>query len=242
MLSSQLRPAHWARRGTSRLPAVLAAITAGLLPLSEVPAQSLNLRVIAGNESNNRLLEVDFVSETTAVLNTDAETRAGISGLDFRIDLGTSGDPALNLLVTDPPRGQILIYRDLGPTGEIVYESSAEPGPRKPHAPSQDFAGNLYVVESSPGTSLDSRVWVFPRADGDYGAPVLLDDDFGGRSVRVLADTRVSPGAFGEPTRPDHLGIDAGPEQRKVANVSMHRATSFAASRLRLGEHVRHLV
>lgn len=114
-----------------------------------------------------------------------------------------------DLIAADATHGQIVRYAGastvrttpcnntatVSPTAQPIFSwSKSNPGPAQPNGLSVDAFGNLFVVSSSGLFDPKPSVWVLPfnPSTGNYGKPVLIDNNFGGALTLALSETLVA--------------------------------------------------
>ncbi|HEX3846223.1 MAG TPA: hypothetical protein VHV81_02500 [Steroidobacteraceae bacterium] len=165
-------------------------------------AQVGGLQITAVNASGNSIYDLDQASSgllinNVATLNTDGAKHGLFTAVEWVPNPATG---TLDLIVADTTKQQILRYS--GPsygTSAVLYQwSGVGKGPAQPNGLSVDGSGNLFVVSGSSNFDPTPSLWVLPvNAQGNYGAPILLDRSFGG--VRTLAVTETLVAATATP-------------------------------------------
>ncbi len=157
------------------------------------------------------------ILNSTTQLNSATDAKSHVR-FDALVWVSNPYCNTLDLIVADAANGQIVRYQ--GPTTQSLpncYTTKSaptvnpaalpiftwvkpksgqpSPGPAQPNALSVDAHGNLFVVSSSGLFDPKPSVWVLPfnPANGTYGAPVLIDNRFGGVLTLALAETLVAP-------------------------------------------------
>src|SRR6185437_7178502 len=145
------------------------------------------------NASNDAIYNVTFSNGGgTAILNTDQGSLHNIVSLVFAPNLATF---QLDLLAADNQGGLIVRYPgDFHPgsptTGTVIFTAGGA-GPAYPDGLSVDGAGDLYVLNASPGSASDPQLWVLPsNGTGGFASPVLIDANYA--ATESLADTLVA--------------------------------------------------
>jgi hypothetical protein len=200
----------------------LRALSVALAFGAAATAHAQNVTVIAANASNDSIYSVVFNKSgggTTTNLNTDQGTLHNLVSLAFYTNPATF---QLDLLAADNG-GQIVRYPgDFGPgnpTSGIPVFTAGGSGPTNPDALSVDAAGNLFLVNSKPGTTSNPQLWVFPAdGSGGFGSPVLIDSNYGSKLVLqetlVVATTITPPGGAQPVLYPgDLLVLTSNPAQ-----------------------------
>jgi len=156
-------------------------------------AHAQNITVTAANASNDAIYNVTFSNGGgTAILNTDQGSLHNIVSLVFAPNLATF---QLDLLAADNQGGLIVRYPgDFHPgsptTGTVIFTAGGA-GPAYPDGLSVDGAGDLYVLNASPGSASDPQLWVLPsNGTGGFASPVLIDANYA--ATESLADTLVA--------------------------------------------------
>ncbi len=186
--------------------ATLAAGTALLAMLTAANAQTVVVQqfgVTAVNSNGDALYNVTVTPNTpantgalitgTQTLNTDAATHGNFFAVTRAANSVTS---ALDLIVADASKGQIVRYPGPGPgsyaTATPIFTwSGPGSGPKYPIGLSADVSGNVFAV--SAGVPFDTKpaLWVLPfnATTGAYGAPVLIDNTCGIVTEVLVAGT-----------------------------------------------------
>ena len=189
-----------------RAAAKLGLLTIALLTCAAAAADPVpQFGVTAVNANGNSLYNVTLTPNATpntgalitgtAQLNTDASTHGNFFAM---VRAPNSVTSALDLIVADATRGQIVRYAGPGPTylpsTTIFNFSGKNPGPSVTTGLAIDTTGNLYAT--SAGIPLISKpaLWVLPfnTTTGGYGAPVLIDNIFGGLLNLSVAEVVVA--------------------------------------------------
>jgi hypothetical protein len=129
----------------------------------------------------------------THALNTDGSKHGSFDALVWSPNSVTG---TLDLIVADATKGQILKYA--GPsygTSSVLFAYSGKgSGPAYPAGLAVDGAGNLFAISPSSSLSASPALWVLPfnKTTGGYGAPVLIDQSFGGSLTLALAEVLVA--------------------------------------------------
>ena len=129
----------------------------------------------------------------TKVLNTDGTQHGSFDALVWSPNAVTG---TLDLLVADATKGQILQYA--GPnygTSTVLFAYGGKgSGPAYPAGLAVDATGNLFAISPSSSLSTPPALWVLPfnKTSGGYGAPVLIDQSFGGSLTLALAEVLVA--------------------------------------------------
>ncbi len=177
-----------------RAPSKLGLCTIALLACAAAAADPVpQFGVTAVNANGNSLYDVMLTPNATpntgalitgtAQLNTDAATHGEFLAV---VRAPNSVTSALDLIVADASKYRIVRYAGPGPTYQpsttIFAYSKSGSGPNRTTGLAVDVAGNLFAA--SAGVPSDSRpaLWVLPfnPSTGVYGAPVLIDNLFGG--------------------------------------------------------------
>jgi len=180
---------------TVRNSVFLRAVVVLLSLTAAAVTNAQNVTVTAANASNDAIYDVTFSGGggNITVLNTDEGSLHHIVSLAFVPNTATF---ALDLLAADNQGGTIVRYPgDFHPgdatTGTVVFSSSG-PGPAYPDGLSVDSAGDLYVVNSSPGSASNPQLWVLPsNGTGGFASPQLIDAT-SYVSTETLVDTLVA--------------------------------------------------
>jgi hypothetical protein len=139
---------------------------------------------------------------TTTQLNTDATAHSKFFAV---VRAPNSVTSALDLIVADASSYKIVRYAGPGPTYQpsttiFAYSKSAS-GPNRTTGLAVDVAGNVFAASAGVPSDSKPALWVVPfdKTSGNYGAPVLIDNIFGGvkncGSIDevVVASTAASP-------------------------------------------------
>jgi hypothetical protein len=179
-------------------------VALGIAGLSaSMHAEAQTLRVTAANASNSSTYDVTFAGSGGFItpLNTDQNLHVSLRSLVFIPNTATG---KIDLLVADTSRGEIVRYADAKGRSTRVWIASSG-GPANPDGLSVDGEGNLFVVTSAPSNRKPAQLWVFPSdkslpSGAGFLAPRLIDESFGGRTVKGLEESliaRASSGASG---------------------------------------------
>jgi Bacterial Ig-like domain (group 2) len=129
----------------------------------------------------------------TQTLNSDAAAHGNFFAVARAANSVTS---ALDLIVADATRGQILRYPGPGPgsyaaSTPIFTWSGPGSGPKYPIGLSADVAGNVFAVTAGVPFDTKPALWVLPfnATTGAYGAPVLIDNSCGIVTEVLVAGT-----------------------------------------------------
>ncbi len=170
--------------------------------------------VTAVNAQGNALYNVTLTPNATA--NTGALI-TGTTRLNSNAEAATHGTfsaavrapnsvtSALDLIVADSSSYKIVRYAGPGPsyqpsTTVFAYSGSGS-GPNKTTGLAVDVAGNLFAASTGVPSDSKPALWAVPfnKVTGAYGAPVLIDNIFGGIkncgaiNEVVVASTAASP-------------------------------------------------
>src|SRR3984957_3983906 len=208
---------HWSdaarlRAHRSLIPILLAA--AGFLAMASAHGgtayQGPALQVTAANTIGNSIYNLQLstssppnpnsalLSGTQAPLNNDG---AKHGAFDAIVWAPNSHSGTLDLIASDILKSEIVRYS--GPsygTGTVIFNWAAKgkgSGPAYPVGLSVDSTGNLYVISPSSKQDPTPSLWVLPYSatTGNYGAPILIDDTFGGVKTLALAEVLVAGSA-----------------------------------------------
>jgi Bacterial Ig-like domain (group 2) len=190
----------------------LGLITLALLACAAASADPVpQFGVTAVNAHGNSLYNVTLTPNATAnsgalitstvQLNTDAATHGNFFAV---VRAPNSVTSALDLIVADATRFQIVRYAGPGPTyapsTPIFSFSGKASGPSVTTGLAVDVSGNLYATSAGIPFISKPALWVLPfnATSGAYGAPVLIDNLFGGilnvsLSEVVVANVAATP-------------------------------------------------
>ena len=180
----------WRRRTAARLGlftvAVLACTAAAADPVPQFGVTAVNAN---GNALYNVTMTPNAIANTGALitgttqLNTDAASHSQFFAV---VRAPNSVTSALDLIVADASKYQIVRYAGPGPTYQpsttIFSYSKKGSGPNKTTGLAVDVVGNLYAASAGVPSDSKPALWVLPfnSTTGAYGAPVLIDNLFGG--------------------------------------------------------------
>jgi hypothetical protein len=148
-------------------------------------AHGQSINVTAANASNDAIYSVSFIGSggSINVLNTDGGSLHHLTSLVFRSNRTTF---ALDLLAADNQGGVIVRYpgdfQSGITTGTPIPLTGPQGGPVYPDGLSVGPTGDLFVVNSKPGTASNPQLWVLPTDPGNPGSflsPVPLDSTYG---------------------------------------------------------------
>ena len=196
------------RNGNNRFSRSIAprSLIAVLSLVAATMGRAQNITVTAANASNDAVYNVVFNTSgggTTTVLNTDGGALHNLVSLVF---LPNPSTMQLDLLAADNQGGLIVRYPgDFGPgtptTGTVVFSAAGGVGPANPDGLSVDGAGNLFIINSKPGTTSQPQLWVLPTlATGGFGSAVLIDAHF--PASETLQETLIAGTAIIPPGAP----------------------------------------
>jgi hypothetical protein len=163
--------------------------------------------VTAANSNGDALYNITVTPNTPAntgalitgsqVLNTDAASHGNFFAVARAPNSVTS---ALDLIVADASKGQVLRYPGPGPasyaTSTPVFTwSGPGSGPKHPIGVAADVAGNVYVITAGVPFDTAPGLWVLPfnSTTGNFGAPVLIDKTCGLITEVLVAQTAATP-------------------------------------------------
>jgi hypothetical protein len=187
---------------------IIALLTCGAVKADPVPQFGVTAVNANGNSLYNVTLTPNAIPNTGALITgtTQLNTDAAAHGEFFAVVRApNSFTSALDLIVADATRGQIVRYAGPGPTYQpstTIFNFSAQsPGPSNTTGLAVDVAGNLFVTSAGVPSQSKPALWVLPfnKNTGAYGAPVLIDNVFHGvkncGSVNevVVANVAASP-------------------------------------------------
>ena len=185
--------------------------TAGFLAVASAHGgtayQGPALQVTAANTIGNSIYNLKLstssppnpnsalISGTQAPLNSDGAKHGAFDAIVWAPNSYTG---TLDLIASDIVKSQIVRYS--GPsygTGTVIFNWAAKgkgSGPAYPVGLSVDPTGNLYVISPSSKADPTPSLWVLPYSatTGNYGAPILIDDTFGGVKTLALAEVLVA--------------------------------------------------
>jgi Bacterial Ig-like domain (group 2) len=182
----------WRRRTGARLGLFCVAVLAcGVATADPVPQFGVTAVNAHGNALYNVTMTPNAIANSGALitgttqLNTDAASHSQFFAV---VRAPNSVTSALDLIVADASKYQIVRYAGPGPTYQpsttIFTYSKRGPGPRKVTGLAVDVTGNLFAASVGVEDDDDGRpaLWVLPfnTTTGVYGAPVLIDNLFGG--------------------------------------------------------------
>ncbi len=198
---SAARPA-FGHRAASRLGmlsiALLICAAAAADPVPQFGVTAVNAN---GNSLYNVTLTPNATPNTGALitgttpLNTDASTHGNFFAM---VRAANSVTSALDLIVADATRGQIVRYAGPGPmylpSTTVFNYSGKNSGPSVTTGLAVDTAGNLYATSAGIPFISKPALWVlsFNPTTGAYGAPVLIDNIFGGLLNLSVAEVVVA--------------------------------------------------
>jgi len=188
----------------------LAAGAAALLAFASADAQQVvaqQFGATAVNGNGNALYNLTVTPNSapntgallsgTQVLNTDRSAHGNFFAVTRVSNSVTS---ALDLVVADASRGQIVRYPGPGPssyqTSTAIFSWTAPgSGPKYPIGLAADTAGNVYAISAAVLFDSKPSLWVLPfnSTTGAYGAPILVDNTCGIVSEVLVAATAATP-------------------------------------------------
>jgi hypothetical protein len=187
--SSAERPA-WGHRAASKLGMLaIALLTCAAAAADPVPQFGVTVVNAHGNSLNDVMLTPNAAPNSGALitgttqLNTDAATHGEFFAV---VRAPNSVTSALDLIVADASKYQIVRYAGPGPTYKpsttIFTYSTKGSGPNRTTGLAVDTAGNLFAASAGVPSDSKPALWVLPfkTSTGVYGAPVLIDNLFGG--------------------------------------------------------------
>jgi hypothetical protein len=193
------------RRFLLTLAAISSALIAGSsLGSSAAVAATLvtpqQLTVAAANASGDSIYDLSLTTSSSsaligaaAALNSDGGKHGSFDALAWSPNVFTG---ALDLIVADATKGQILRYAgpNYGTSSVIFTYTTKGSGPAYPAGLAVDGVGDLFVISPSSPLCATPALWVLPfnKATGEWSAPVLIDESFGGVKTLALADVLVA--------------------------------------------------
>ena len=187
--------------------ALLICAAAAADPVPQFGVTAVNAQ---GNSLYNVTLTPNATPNTGALITSTTQlntnTEAGTHGKFFAVVRApNSVTSALDLIVADASSYKIVRYAGPGPTYQpsttIFAYSKSGSGPNRTTGLAVDVAGNLFAASAGVPSDSKPALWVLPfnKTTGAYGAPVLIDNIFGGvkncGSIDevVVASTAASP-------------------------------------------------
>jgi hypothetical protein len=221
----------------------LALLTCAAASADPVP----QFGVTAVNAKGNALYSVTLTPNATpntgatitgtVVLNTDQSAHGQFFAV---VRAPNSVTSALDLIVADTSKYQIVRYAGPGPayqpsTTLFTYTNRGS-GPNKTTGLAVDAVGNLFAASAGVPSDSKPALWVLPfnTSTGAYGAPVLIDNLFGGvkncGSIEEVVVASAAASAVGTATPAWNQGdilvlINAG---SGGANVLVYSQTAIA--------------
>ncbi len=188
----------------------LALLTCAAAAADPVPQFGVTAVNAQGNSLYNVTLTPNATPNTGALITSTTQlntnTEAGAHGKFFAVVRApNSVTSALDLIVADASSYKIVRYAGPGPTYQpsttIFAYSKSGSGPNRTTGLAVDVAGNLFAASAGVPSDSKPALWVLPfnKTTGAYGAPVLIDNIFGGvkncGSIDevVVASTAASP-------------------------------------------------
>ena len=180
----------WRARPAAKLGLVTVALLAFAAAVADpVPQFGVTAVNARGNALYNVTMTPNAIANTGALitgttqLNTDAASHSQFFAV---VRAPNSVTSALDLIVADASKYQIVRYAGPGPTYQpsatIFTYSKRGSGPNKTTGLAVDLVGNLYAASAGIPSDSKPALWVLPfnTTTGVYGAPVLIDNLFGG--------------------------------------------------------------
>jgi hypothetical protein len=179
---------------------VLASLSFGTALAAPITPQPLT--VVAANALGNSIYGMTLTSGSNAAtalitgatsLNTDG-ARHGI--FDALVLVPNSQTNTVDLVAADLLNGQLVKYAgpNYGVSSVISSWTQHRPGaqPSTPVGLAVDAAGDLFVISPVGPFETKPGLWVLPFNKGAYGAPLLIDDTFGGTQTIALAELLIA--------------------------------------------------
>ncbi|HTV94397.1 MAG TPA: Ig-like domain-containing protein [Steroidobacteraceae bacterium] len=212
--------------------ALLSVVSAAAAPITSQP-----LTVAAANALGNSIYDLTLTSNgSTALLsgssslNSDG-ARHGI--FDALVWVPNAKSNTLDLVAADLLNGQLVRYAgpDYG-TSTVISSWSRNAGSPQPTTPvglAVDAAGDLFVISPVGPSVAKPGLWVLPfnKSTGAYGAPLLIDDTFGGTHTLALAELLVA-GSSATPDGAAAAAWNAGDLVVLVGDTSQARVIVYA--------------
>jgi len=201
---------HTARRFLLRLAAIsLAAISSALIAVSSPGGSAAvaatlvtpqQLTVTAANSSGDSIYDLSLTTSSNSALISAVSTLNSDGGkhgsFDALVWSPNAFSGTLDLIVADATKGQILRYAgpNYGTSSVIFTYTTKGSGPAYPTGLAVDSAGDVFVISPSSPLFATPALWVLPfnKTTGVWGAPVLIDESFGGVRTLALADVLVA--------------------------------------------------
>jgi YVTN family beta-propeller protein len=163
-------------------------------PLTVVAANALGSSIYGMTLTSGSNTATALITGVTG-LNTDG-AKHGI--FDALVLAPNSQSNTLDLIAADLLKGQLVKYS--GPSYGVStiisswtqHRSGAQPS--TPVGLAVDAAGDLFVISPVGPFETKPGLWVLPfnKATGAYGAPLLIDDTFGGAQTVALAELLIA--------------------------------------------------
>jgi hypothetical protein len=176
--------------------------------MAGVHAQT-GVTIRAANSVNSQVLQVQFSPPATQVLNTDGPS---LGKLDALVLVTNPNNFGIDLYAADNINHHILLY-----AGDFCPAANGNPACPKTGSPlmqanaiiypnglSADTAGNLFAVDTAPGSSPLPQVWVVPfnSQTGVYGNAQQIDMNGSGGSLgkkQPVVETMIVNAPLGVP-------------------------------------------
>jgi hypothetical protein len=259
MLNDTQAGTHYVRRRSRRRTIAACTLVAVSLFLAVAQSHADQLTVTAANWLGNAVYDLSIspsgatpstpaIGAATLGINssTDARKHGNFDALAW---VPNSYCKSLDLLVADATNHQIVRYQGaasitapgcynptngtptVSPTAQSVF-SFGGTGPEFPNALSADAHGNVFLVSSGCTRNSKAGVWALPfnAANGQFGAPILIDAKFGGVATTALIETLVA--GYGAATSLGNTLWHAGDLLVLVGDLGNNRLVVYSQSKL----------